>query len=172
MSKALEAELEGVPEDRLPDVRPVAEGATVTLRGSTERGIVDRILPDRDTAFVLFGNVRMKVRVNTLVPVEGQIVMPVAVPQPAPEESSPVIRDLDIRGMTGSEAIPLIEKFIDSAILSGLHRIDIIHGKGTGALRRKVAEFLSREPRVQAFRLGEWNEGGAGATVVELRDED
>ena len=73
--------------------------------------------------------------------------------------------------MTGDEALPLLDKFIDSAILAGLHRVDIIHGKGTGALRRKVADFLSRHPRVRSFRLGEWNEGGAGATVVELREE-
>ncbi len=53
----------------------------------------------------------------------------------------------------------------------GLHRIDIIHGKGTGALRKKVAEFLAEHARVKNFRLGEWNEGGTGATVVELGDE-
>jgi DNA mismatch repair protein MutS2 len=46
--------------------------------------------------------------------------------------------------------------------------VDIIHGKGTGALRKKVTEFLKGYPHVKAFRLGEWNEGGTGVTVVEL----
>jgi DNA mismatch repair protein MutS2 len=79
-------------------------------------------------------------------------------------------RELDLRGMTGDEALPLLDKFLDSAMLAGLSRVDVIHGKGTGALRKKVTEYLSRHPRVRTFRLGEWNEGGAGATVVELGD--
>jgi len=70
--------------------------------------------------------------------------------------------------MMGDEALPLIDKFLDDAILAGLYRIDIIHGKGTGALRKKVTDFLSHHPRVKSYRLGEWNEGGTGATVVEL----
>jgi DNA mismatch repair protein MutS2 len=72
--------------------------------------------------------------------------------------------------MTGDEAIPLVDKFIDSAFLAGLHRVDIIHGKGTGTLRKKVADFLAKHPHVKSFRLGEWNEGGTGATVVELSE--
>jgi len=79
--------------------------------------------------------------------------------------------ELDIRGLTGDEALPMVDKFIDDAVLAGLHRIDIIHGKGTGALRKKVTEFLAQHPRVQTQRLGEWNEGGTGATVVELTEE-
>jgi DNA mismatch repair protein MutS2 len=73
--------------------------------------------------------------------------------------------------MTGDEALPLVDKFIDTAILAGLRRVDIIHGKGTGALRKKVTEFLSHDPRVLSYRFGEWNEGGTGATVVEIRDQ-
>jgi DNA mismatch repair protein MutS2 len=72
--------------------------------------------------------------------------------------------------MTGDEALPLVDKFIDDAVLAGLFRVDIIHGKGTGALRKKVADFLSRHPRVRSFHLGEWNEGSTGATVVELNE--
>jgi DNA mismatch repair protein MutS2 len=82
-----------------------------------------------------------------------------------------VERELDLRGMTGDEAIPLVDKFIDAAILAGLHRVDVIHGKGTGALRRRVTEFLANHPRVRSYRLGEWNEGGTGATVIELGDQ-
>jgi DNA mismatch repair protein MutS2 len=88
-----------------------------------------------------------------------------------PDRSGPVQRELDLRGMTADEAFPLIDKFIDDAVLAGLNRIDVIHGKGTGALRKKVSEFLSRHPCVRSFRLGEWNEGGVGATVVELNEE-
>jgi DNA mismatch repair protein MutS2 len=72
--------------------------------------------------------------------------------------------------MTGDEAIPLVDRFIDDAILAGMHRVDIIHGKGTGALGKKVKEFLAGHPRVKAYRVAEWNEGGTGATVVQLTE--
>jgi len=78
-------------------------------------------------------------------------------------------REIDLRGMTGDEASPARQvpgQRDARRPLAG----DIIHGKGTGALRKKVTEYLSRHPRVRAFRLGEWNEGGTGATVVELGD--
>ncbi len=52
----------------------------------------------------------------------------------------------------------------------GYGRVDIIHGKGTGALRKKVLEFLEHHPRVRATRIAEWNEGGTGATVAELKE--
>lgn len=83
-------------------------------------------------------------------------------------ESSQIKREIDLRGMYGDEAIDMIDKFIDDALLAGLHRVDIIHGKGTGALRKKVGEYLKKHKSVKSFRLGEWNEGGTGVTVVEL----
>jgi len=76
--------------------------------------------------------------------------------------------EIDLRGMFGDEAIAQVERFLDDAIVAGLHRVDIIHGKGTGALRKRITEFLKTYPHIKAFRLGEWNEGGAGVTVVEL----
>ena len=87
------------------------------------------------------------------------------------EKPDEVRQDLDMRGMTGDEALPLVDKFIDDAVLSGLHSIDIIHGKGTGALRKKIIDFLGTHSRVKSQRMGEWNEGGFGATVVELTEE-
>ncbi|MDH4071380.1 MAG: Smr/MutS family protein, partial [Ignavibacteria bacterium] len=69
------------------------------------------------------------------------------------------------------EAVDAVDRLLDSAILAGLHRVDVIHGKGTGVLRKRISEFLSGDKRVKSFRLGEWNEGGGGATIVELSDE-
>lgn len=76
---------------------------------------------------------------------------------------------LDLRGMTGDEALLEIEKYLDDAFLAGLNSVILIHGKGTGALRSAVHRDLKNHPRVKSFRLGEAGEGGAGATVVELR---
>jgi DNA mismatch repair protein MutS2 len=58
---------------------------------------------------------------------------------------------------------------LDNAVRADLKALRIIHGKGTGALRERVNEMLRTEPRVANFRLGAWNEGGAGVTVVEFR---
>ncbi len=70
--------------------------------------------------------------------------------------------------MYGDEAVSAVEKFISDALVTGLHRVDIIHGKGTGALRKRITSFLKTNSAIKSFRLGEWNEGGAGVTVVEL----
>lgn len=75
---------------------------------------------------------------------------------------------LDLRGMSGDEAIAEVERFIDRMRLQRIGKATIIHGKGTGALRLRVTAFLKEHPSVKGFRLGEWGEGGAGVTVVEL----
>lgn len=77
--------------------------------------------------------------------------------------------EVDLRGLYGDEAVEMIDKYLDGAYLSSLNTLWIIHGKGTGALRKKVNSFLSKHPRVESFRLGNWNEGGSGVTVVKLK---
>lgn len=74
---------------------------------------------------------------------------------------------LDLRGQTVDEAVPSLEKYLDSALLTGLARAVIVHGKGTGVLRKAVHETLSAHPEVR-FRLAPANEGGEGATIVEF----
>lgn len=75
---------------------------------------------------------------------------------------------LDLRGLLGDEAVQEVERFIDKLRLSRVPSATIIHGKGTGALRQKVAHCLKQHPAVKSFRLGDWPEGGAGVTVIEL----
>ena len=77
--------------------------------------------------------------------------------------------EIDIRGMTSDEAIPLVQRFLDRAAMNKLTTVTVIHGKGTGALRKAVHECLRREKTVKSFRLGNFGEGEAGVTVVELR---
>jgi len=178
--QAVRAEIARVKEDltreagTLQEERPVdqtlATGSPVRLLDGTDTGEIVSIGDDGKTAIVLFGSVRMRARTEDLraAPKDARP----RVPGPSSEYDIPATaaREIDVRGMTGDEALPLLDKFLDSAMLAGLSRVDIIHGKGTGALRKKVTEYLSRHPRVRTFRLGEWNEGGAGATVVELED--
>ncbi len=77
--------------------------------------------------------------------------------------------ELDIRGMLGEEAIKELEHFLDEALLAGFNEVQVIHGKGTGKLRKHVSQYLQRHPQVAGFRLGYWNEGDSGVTVVELK---
>jgi DNA mismatch repair protein MutS2 len=76
--------------------------------------------------------------------------------------------EIDLRGMRVGEVEDIVMHAVDAAIRADLKTLRIIHGKGTGALRERVAEMLRKESRVTNFRLGAWNEGGAGVTVVEL----
>ncbi|MGE4353753.1 MAG: endonuclease MutS2 [Oscillospiraceae bacterium] len=80
-----------------------------------------------------------------------------------------VSSELDIRGMMTDEAVPVLERYIDSAVLAKLSTVTIIHGKGTGALRAAVHQSLKRDKQVKSFRLGRYGEGEMGVTVVELK---
>jgi DNA mismatch repair protein MutS2 len=145
-------------------------GSPVSLSDGGEAGEVVSVAPDRKSAVVVFGNVKMRVPVEDLRPARRRAARAGTETGVVAEKLATARRELDLRGLTGDEALPMIDKFLDDAILSGLNRVDIVHGKGTGALRKKVTEFLSTHPRVRSFRLGEWNEGGMGNTVVELKD--
>lgn len=79
------------------------------------------------------------------------------------------VREIDVRGMLVEEAIIVLEKFIDDAILSGLSEVTVIHGKGTGALRKGVRAYLSGHASVKTTAIGEFNQGGDGVTVIKLK---
>ena len=77
--------------------------------------------------------------------------------------------ELDIRGMECLEAESVVENYLDAARMAKYPSVTIIHGKGTGALRKAVHEMLKRNRAVKSFRLGHYGEGEAGVTVVELK---
>ena len=77
--------------------------------------------------------------------------------------------ELDIRGLETLEAEDAVNQFLDTARLGKLNTVSIIHGKGTGALRRAVHQALRRNKAVKSFRLGRYGEGEDGVTIVELK---
>jgi DNA mismatch repair protein MutS2 len=149
---------------------PLHVGAVVNLAGSGETGEIESISPDGKTAVVVFGSVKMKASTADLAPSRSRVRSHNTPGLAVTEKPEALLHGLDLRGKMGDEALPLVDKFLDDAFLAGVNRVDIIHGKGTGALRKKVTEYLAHDPRVKSFRLGEWNEGGTGATIVELKD--
>lgn len=160
----LEKEISRVaPEE--PVSMAICVGSYVRLRDSTTEGEVVEVL-DNGYAYVLVGTLRLHIPVSDLVAIEKKEVF--SSYSHAEQLSTEVKREVDLRGMYGDEAIETVAKAIDNALLHGLHRIDIIHGKGTGALRKRVREYLQNNSAIKSFRLGEWNEGGSGVTIVEL----
>ncbi len=123
---------------------------------------------------------RYKVRIGRLtVEVEAADLKPLAKPTGVPTKPSLSIDtgqvssdqasdQIDLRGLMADEAVEELERFLDRALLAGLSTLRIIHGKGTGVLRQRVSDFLKGLTGIKSYRLGNWNEGGDGVTVVEL----
>jgi len=147
----------------------VSVGDVVEL--STFGGRSGRLVDVRDgQGVVAVGAVKMTVPLasltrsaNQLSP--AQVTVPTMGDLPEVEAAS----EVDLRGMRVDEIDDLLMPALDSAVRADLKELRIIHGKGTGALRERVAELLRKDTRVASFRLGAWNEGGAGVTVAELR---
>ena len=77
--------------------------------------------------------------------------------------------EINVIGQTVDEACLSIDKYLDTCYLAGLNSIRIVHGKGTGALRKGIQEFLKTHPHVKSFRIGTFGEGEMGVTIVELK---
>lgn len=77
--------------------------------------------------------------------------------------------EIDLRGMMGDEAWLKVDKYLDEAMLTGFNTVRLIHGKGTGALKKALWEHLRRDSRIKSFRIGQYGEGDGGVTVVELK---
>ena len=81
---------------------------------------------------------------------------------------TPPINEIHLRRLTVDEALLKLDQYLDDAFMAGLYQVRVVHGKGTGTLRQVVRERLSKHPLVKSYRPGEYGEGGAGVTIVEL----
>src|SRR5258705_412011 len=86
-----------------------------------------------------------------------------------PSAAFPVPSEINVIGRTVDEAPTEVEKFVDRAFLAGLSHIRVVHGSGMGILRKALRQFLQKHPHVASVTEPPQNEGGGGATVVELR---
>lgn len=133
-------------------------------------GRLGRLVERRDEGWlVAVGAVKMYFPGSALQPAPESALTPgatIPLRGDLPEEA--VRSEIDLRGMRAAEIDDVVLQALDAAIRADLRSLRIIHGKGTGALRDRVAEMLRKDTRVRSFRLGAWNEGGAGVTVAEL----
>jgi len=134
-------------------------------------GKIGKVIEIRDDeAIVTVGVMKLAVPRTSLRPSTAESAAPevaVAIRGDLPEIHAQ--SEIDLRGMRVNEIDDIVMHAVDAAIRADLKTLRIIHGKGTGALRERVSEMLRKESRVTSFRLGAWNEGGAGVTVVELK---
>jgi len=79
-----------------------------------------------------------------------------------------VAREIDVRGFEPDDAIRAVEAFLENAVMGGVDRARIIHGKGRGIIRERLKHWLQSQPAVKDFQLGELREGGTGVTIVTL----
>ena len=151
--------------------RPIEVGDLVELPGVKMAASVLAVNND-GTLLLQAGKMKMSVKAQQVRLPEGQPKKKPAAPvggSPKLNLQSRASSELDIRGYETLEAESVVENYIDSAVMAKLGTVTIIHGKGTGALRKAVHEMLKRNKAVKSFRLGRYGEGEAGVTVVELK---
>ncbi|MBX3132826.1 MAG: Smr/MutS family protein [Gemmatimonadaceae bacterium] len=149
-------------------------GAVVELGDAVEvatlGGKTGKLLERRgDEAVVMVGALKMTVPFSALRRLSARHTKEAAVPLAIVDVPDVVAKtEVDLRGMRVHELDDALVQAIDAAHRADLHALRIIHGKGTGALRERVNALLKGDKRVKSYRLGAWNEGGAGVTVAEL----
>ena len=141
-------------------------------------GTVEKI--EDDTAEVLVGSMRLREKISKLKTVAASDIKqkPVGKLEKLQQQaqgsnlrldSENANAELNLIGKRTDEAEDLIDRFLDESYLAALPMVRIVHGIGTGALRNAVHDFLKHHPHVSRYTLAHQNEGGAGATIVELK---
>lgn len=127
-----------------------------------------------DTVKILAGSIKTAVKITELAPkskTKGTVAKTRTIKRAAKPETNvrTAQSEIDIRGFTGDEAVLELDRFIDNSLMAGLNIVWIIHGKGTGALKKAVHAYLRTNKSVKEFRFGVYGEGEDGVTVVTLK---
>jgi DNA mismatch repair protein MutS2 len=156
-------------------VESLQPGAKVRVRGFSKPVILRRL--EGSTAEIEAGPLRMKVAVDEIIGVEGEAKGKAAI-QPTMRENITVSSqsseggatgEINVIGLTVEQASEKVDKFLDEAALANVVRVRIIHGHGTGALRKGLGEFLRAHPLVESAEFESEEHGGRAITVVDLK---
>ncbi|MCX7717667.1 MAG: Smr/MutS family protein [Candidatus Sumerlaeaceae bacterium] len=161
----------------VPDPATLQKGDRVRVASLNEDGTVEEVLPQRNavrvrlrkvTATVAYDDLRMASEVGTP---DGGVSAPPPAGTGAVSYKRPaeVPLSLDLHGMRVQEALEKTDQFLDRALAAGLNFVRLVHGHGTGAVRRALHEHLRGHPLVKRYRHGTPNEGGGSVTIVDLR---
>ena len=165
----------GDPEAQPQLVKHVSEGDTVKLKSMGRAAVVSRRV-DENHFEVEIGAMKMKIARDDIAevlsraadsPVKAARARGISVSLEKENESVP--SEINVIGRTVDDATREVEKFVDRAFLAGLPRIRVVHGSGMGILRKALRQYLQKHPHVESVMEPPQNEGGGGATVVELR---
>lgn len=150
-------------------VDKIKVGDKVRTSFGTVATILD--LPDnRGNVYVQAGVIKMKVPKDSLTKVnEDEEKSKIRMGNIIRAKAQVVKSEIDLRGKTFEESRDLVDKYLDDAFLAGLKTVRLIHGKGTGLLRKKIREYLKRHKNVKSFEDAPFNEGGDGVTCVNLK---
>ena len=154
--------------------KDISLGDAVKVLSMNLKGTVSSRPDNKGFLFVQMGIIRSKVHISDLELIdEAEITTPTMQRTGAGKirmsKAAHVSTEINLLGKTVDEAIAELDKYLDDAYIAHLKSVRIVHGKGTGALRKGVHNYLKRQKHVESFRLGEFGEGDAGVTIVEFK---
>lgn len=149
-------------------------GQKVKVHSLGVEGYVTSLPDGKGNLFVQCGIIKSKVNIRDLsLSREEEITIPTRLRSQSSKikmsKSLSVSTEINLLGMTCDEAISALDKYLDDAYVAHLPSVRIVHGKGTGALRKAVSDHLRRQSYIKSFRLGEFGEGDAGVTIAEFK---
>jgi len=150
----------------------VQVGDRVEMPRLSQSGVVLELPPGGEEVQVQVGSIRLKLPLSELRPAAAgreESPRPPAPVRISLEKAGSIKNEVHLRGKTVDEALDDLEKYLDDAVLAGLHTVYVIHGRGTGTLRTEVRRYLTQHPQVAAYRPAYPHEGGIGVTVAELK---
>lgn len=151
------------------DVKKLSVGDEVYVKSFNNTGTINGIKEQKGEVEVLFGNIKSTVKLSDCFNAKKQAVQSEKPKVSRSVERSSPKAEINIIGKTVSEGVEEVEKFIDQAVVSNISEIRIIHGMGTGKLKKGVWDYLKTNKNVSEYRLGRYGEGESGVTVVTLK---
>lgn len=146
-------------------------GAAVKILSLNQKGYVLTLPDEEGNLMVQAGIMKINVNISNLKLDEEDRALPqkTGSSKISSEKARNIAIQVDVRGQTLDEAMMNVDKYLDDAYMAGLKQATIIHGKGTGTLRAGINQLLRSHSHVKTYRSGGFNEGGLGATIVELK---
>ena len=147
----------------------VHPGERVKLITLGQEATVLKAADGKGEVLVQAGIMKLSIPLRDIRPVEQKKKTQQTTAKVSIEQDRGSALSIDLRGSMVDDACLELDRFIDNALITGVHEFFVVHGKGTGALRTGVQQYLRKHPRVKTYRIGQYGEGDAGVTVVTLK---